>query len=184
MLWLETLGTITAILYLCLIAHRRRVAWFFYIASSLAFLPIFYSAQLYADAALQIFFVCMGICAWRSWRATQGRNIQVHSWPTPRLIRIALGITVASTALGYALFSWTNAGWFAYPDAFILVASVVATFLTVWRVVENWWFWLAVNSTTLVVYTLKSIWITSGLALLYTILTVYGLYRWRRARMS
>lgn len=184
MLWLETLGTITAVLYLCLIAHRRRIAWVFYIISSLAFIPVFYSTQLYADAALQIFFVCIGLCAWRSWSTTQGRDVEVLSWPTPRLTGIALGITVASCALGYALLSWTNAGWFAYPDAFILVASVVATFLTVWRVVENWWFWLAVNVTTLVVYTLKSIWITSGLALLYTMLTVYGLYQWRRARVA
>jgi nicotinamide mononucleotide transporter len=82
------------------------------------------------------------------------------------------------------LWRYTDAGFFAYADGFILVGSIVAAYLTVARVVENWWYWLVINLTTVVVYGLKAIWIACGLASIYTILSVYGLWQWRLARVK
>jgi nicotinamide mononucleotide transporter len=181
---LEAIGTVTAVVYLLLIAHRKRIAWFFYIVSSLAFIPVFFSAKLYGDAALQVFFVGMGVVAWRSWGRIAEREIRVVSWATLTHLIVTLSVGFLSAFVGQLLWRYTDAGLFAYADAFILVGSVVATFLTIARVVENWWYWLVINLTTVVVYGLKSIWIACGLATIYSVLSVYGLWQWRLARRA
>jgi nicotinamide mononucleotide transporter len=179
---LEAIGTVTAVVYLLLIAHRKRIAWFFYIVSSLAFIPVFFSAKLYGDTALQVFFVVMGVLAWRSWSRGKDREVRVVSWAPLTHLMIALGLGFLSAVMGQLLWRYTDAGFFAYPDGFILVGSIIATYLTVARVVENWWYWLAINVTTVIVYSLKSIWIAFGLATIYTVLSLYGLWQWRLAR--
>jgi nicotinamide mononucleotide transporter len=75
----------------------------------------------------------------------------------------------------------TEAGYYAFADAFLMVGSIVTTVLTVARVVENWWYWLAINITSVVLYGSKGIWITSCLAVLYSVLSIRGLIAWRRS---
>jgi|LakMenEpi03Aug12_release.lakeMendotaPanAssembly.Ray.scaffolds.fasta_scaffold694611_1 nicotinamide mononucleotide transporter len=184
MSFFEVTGTVTAVAYLLLIAHRKRIAWFFYIVSSLAFIPVFFGAKLYGDTTLQVLFVVMGVLAWRAWSRIAEREVAVVSWATLTHLVITLGLGFLSAVVGQLLWRYTDAGFFAYADGFILVGSIVATYLTVARVVENWWYWLVINLTTVVVYGLKAIWIACGLASIYTILSVYGLWQWRLARVK
>jgi nicotinamide mononucleotide transporter len=184
MSWFEVIGTATAVLYLLLIAHRKRIAWFFYIVSSLAFIPVFFTAKLYGDTALQVFFICMGIFAWRSWSKAKEQEVRVVCWPMYLHVVISLCVGFLTAIVGQGLLHFTDAGYFAYADAFILVGSVITTCLTIARVVENWWYWLVINLATVVVYGLKSIWIACGLAVIYSVLSVYGLWQWRVARQA
>jgi nicotinamide mononucleotide transporter len=63
-----------------------------------------------------------------------------------------------------------------------MVGSVIATFMTLGRVVENWWYWVIINLTAVLTYGLKELWVTVGLYGVYSILSVWGLMAWRRAQ--
>jgi nicotinamide mononucleotide transporter len=179
LLGLEIAGATTAILYLLLVTKRAWLAWPCYIASSAIYIPVFWHSQLYSDAILQGFFIAMGGWGWWSWRE-QGGAVELVRWSLRRHLRPLIGIIIGTGIVGGFVFLRTEAGCFAFADAFLLVGSLVATVLTVWRVVENWWYWIVINLASAVLYGAKGIWITCGLAVLYLGLSIRGLSVWER----
>lgn len=178
-LLLEIIGATLALAFLVLVGLRRWWAWPAYIASSLVYLPVFWESKLYYDALLQLFFVGMGVYGWRSWSA-EGEVIEPVSWGVAKHARvIALWLT-ASALMGLCLML-TDAGAYAFLDAFITVGSVLATVITVQRVLENWWYWLAINIVAAGTYGLKGLWVTTGLMVIYAGMSLWGLGEWRRA---
>lgn len=180
---LEFFGASTALLYLVLITKRRRSAWVWYVVSSAAYVPVFWSQQLFAVSALQLFFIGMGVWGWFSWDADDA-FVRIARWRGMTHLWLVLAIAGLTYLFGLMLGSMTEAGWYVYPDAFILAGSVAATFLTIMRVLENWWYWLVVNISSCCLYGVKGIWITFGLATVYALLSIRGLAEWRRASSS
>ena len=163
LLGLEFAGATTAILYLLLVTKRTWFAWPFYIASSALYIPVFWLSQLYADAMLQGFFIVMGAWGWWSWRE-QGETVALKRCSPRNHLLSLVSIGVGTGVVGGFIFPRTEAGYFAFADAFLLVGSIVTTALTVSRVVENWLYWMVINLASVVLYGAKGIWITSGLA--------------------
>lgn len=176
---LEVGGAVTAILYLLFITKRRWIAWPCYILSSMIYIPLFWASQLYSDALLQVFFVGMGCWGWQSWSRLMN-DVALVQWGAKRHIFLVLLIAILSLVVGSSVYHASGAGMLAFADAFLLVGSVLTTVLTIERVVENWWYWLAINVTSCIVYGCKGIWITCGLAAVYTVLSIRGLLEWKR----
>ncbi len=176
---LELIGAALALAFLVLVGLRRWWAWPAYIASSLVYLPVFWESKLYYDALLQLFFVGMGVYGWRSW-SLQGEVIEPISWGAAKHGRVLAMWLTASALMGLCLML-TDAGAYAFLDAFITVGSVLATVITVQRVLENWWYWLAINIVSAGTYGLKGLWVTTGLMAIYAVMSLWGLWEWRRA---
>jgi nicotinamide mononucleotide transporter len=177
----EIVGSLTALAYLLLIAKRLSVAWVFYIMSSVLYMFVFWRERLYADSLLQMFFVCLGLHAWKRWSATSVDKVMLTSVSFSKHLIAVVGIAGITGLVGGALYLYTDAGVVAFPDALILVGSVYATVLTVRGVIENWWYWVVINAVTVVLYYQKGLPMTVGLASLYTVISCYGLVQWRRA---
>jgi nicotinamide mononucleotide transporter len=180
---LEIVGLTAAMLYLFLVSRRTWMAWPAYILSSCVYAPIFWRSQLYADAALQLFFVGMGVAGWRAWSKFKG-PVSVVSLPPQKHVITVICIACATAVLGIALYMWTSAGLYAFPDAFLLIGSIGATFLTLRRVVENWHYWIVINATSALLYASKGIWLTCLLGLMYLCLSVRGLMMWKEGSRS
>lgn len=174
---IELLGVATALTYLVLVTKRRWIAWPFYIASSCLYTPVFWAADLYADAALQLYFVVMGLYGWQVWKA-EASEVAVVSMPLSSALRIAAAIVGVSVCAGYAL-SFTRAGWFGYSDAFISIGSVVATYLTARKVLESWYYWIVIDLFATGVFGMRELDITVWLYLIYSLLAVRALLDWR-----
>lgn len=177
----EVVGSVTALAYLLLIAKRLAIAWLFYIVSSVLYMLVFWQERLYADSLLQMFFVCLGLHAWKRWSVTSVNKVMLTSEGVSKHLVAVVGIAAMTGMVGGALYLYTDAGMFAFPDALILVGSVYATVLTVRGVIENWWYWVVINSVTVGLYYQKGLSMTVGLAALYTVISCYGLVQWRRA---
>ena len=65
---LEWLGVLTGVLYVILISYKKIAAWFFALSSSLIYVYICFSYQLYLESFLQVFYVIMALYGWKSWR--------------------------------------------------------------------------------------------------------------------
>jgi len=175
----ELLGALLAVLYLVFVTYRWRVAWVVCIASSLLYVPVFWSSQLYADAALQVYFVGMALYAWWSWSG-RPEEVSVVRWTAPRHMGIIVVWLIATFVVGVAL-RHTPAGIYAFPDAFISIGSVIATVLTARRVIENWWYWIVINALATAVFAMKGLSLTALLYAAYAALSVRGLAAWREA---
>lgn len=154
--------------------------WSTGIVGAALFGALFWQAKLYADAALQIFFILTSIWGWRHWlRGERGRPVAVTRAP-PALLAGALGAAVAVTAgYGAMLHKFTDAVA-PFTDSAVLALSVVAQLLLMQRKLETWWFWLAVNTVAVPLFASRGLYLTAALYAGYWVNAIYASYRWRR----
>jgi nicotinamide mononucleotide transporter len=73
-----------------------------------------------------------------------------------------------------------TAAAFPYLDAFVTVSSVVTTYMVARKILENWLYWLVVDSLSLYLYWQRDLNLYVVLFALYLVLVVLGLIRWHR----
>lgn len=178
-LTIEISGALFAIVYLLLAARRRWLAWLPYIASSILYFPVFWQSELVFNALLQLVFVWMGVRGLLCWRQQKG-NFQPVLWGLKRHGVLIAVWAVVTLALG-GVASLSTPGWVAFADAGVAVGSIIATCVTVERVMANWWYWLAIDSLAMVVFSAQGLWVSAGLYAVYCLLCIHGLREWRRA---
>ena len=69
---------------------------------------------------------------------------------------------------------------FPYFDAFVTVSSIVTTYMVARKILENWVYWLVVDSLSMYLYLERGLYLYAGLFALYLVLVVIGLVRWHR----
>jgi len=53
--------------------------------------------------------------------------------------------------------------------------------LVVWKVLENWYYWLVINSVSAVLCWLKGLELITALHVLYLVMTVFGIMAWHKS---
>lgn len=142
---------------------------------------IFYQAKLYSDSFLQVIYVFFQFYGWWHW-LHGGR--ERTSAPVTRLSpRALVGYLVAgilgSLLWGFGMARFTDAA-LPYPDAFVVVFSLIAQWLLARKVLESWYFWIAVDVLAIGVYFLKQLYLTSGLYAVFLVLAIFGLLAWKK----
>jgi nicotinamide mononucleotide transporter len=92
----------------------------------------------------------------------------------------AIGGTVAVSAIiGWLMSRYTDA---AYPfvDASVTVSSIVTTYMVARKILENWIYWLVIDSVSLYLYWQRELYLYAGLFALYLVLVVIGFVSWHR----
>jgi nicotinamide mononucleotide transporter len=180
---LEVFGFVTGLL--CVWAVWRRWVWNWPvgIANNLAFLVLFLGVGLYADSVLQLAFIALGIVGWISWSRRDART--VTDLRVRRIDRrtglITLGTTVVGTiGVAVVLINGTDSV-VPWPDAFVLVASLVATWLQARRMLEHWYLWIVIDVVSVPLYFAKGLALTAVLYLVFLGLCVGGVLSWRRS---
>ena len=64
----EFLGMVLAIFYLILAIRQNILCWYAAFISSAIYLFVFYQANLYMEALLQLFYAMVAIYGWRQWK--------------------------------------------------------------------------------------------------------------------
>ena len=92
-----------------------------------------------------------------------------------------IGLTVLVTALlGYVMQTKTDAS-FPYEDAFITVASLVAQYLMIKKILQSWLFWIIVDVVAIIIYAYKDLYFTTVLYVLFLVMAVMGYLEWKKA---
>jgi len=180
--WTEILGFVSGAL--CVYFAATRNIWTFPIglASNIVFFEVFFQAQLYADAGLQVVYFGLGIAGWIGWVRGRAVDNKAATERMPRrYIPAILIVALAATALlVWVLVTFTDSPT-PVPDAATTTVSLVAQFLLNRRWIENWYVWIAVDVAYIALYLYKELWITAALYLIFIALCVHGLRTWRRA---
>jgi nicotinamide mononucleotide transporter len=180
---LEAFGFVTGLLTVWAVWRRWIWNWPVGIANNVAFLVLFLGVGLYADSVLQLAFIALGIVGWVSWTRRGARvaaEVRVRRIDR-RSAAIAFGVTVAGTvAVAVLLIAGTDSV-VPWPDAFVLVASLVATWLQARRVLEHWYLWIVIDLVSVPLYLVKGLALTAVLYLGFLGLCVGGVFAWRRS---
>jgi len=163
------------------LAGRNSVhTWWTGIVGCTLFGLLFYQAALYADVVLQGFFVLTSVYGWLKWRKGDGGTVLpiTHMRPLSLVWMVPAG--VAATAIyGTLLYLYTKA-FAPFFDSAVLVFSVIAQFLLMQRRIENWGFWLLVNSIAVPLYSSRGLGITAALYAFFWINAVASWLWWRK----
>lgn len=177
---MEALAVVLALAYLALAIKRNIGCWAAAAISTTLYLFIFLEVKLYAEALLQIFYLIMAGYGFLHWRKVDSEGLQpVVRWSSRQHV-LALGlIGLASLGLGH-LLSLTDAAW-PLVDAFTTCASLVATWMVARRVLDNWVYWLVIDSISILLYLERALFFTACLFAIYIIMIFFGWRSWTLA---
>lgn len=174
-----------AIAYLLLAVRRNIWCWAAAFVSTVIYTGVFARASLYMDSALQVFYALMAIYGWSQWRqhadASQDLGISTRS------LRWHAGVIITVLALGAVSGAWlkvNTSAAFPYIDSLTTWASVVATWMVARKVLENWLYWIVIDSVSIALYLNRELYLTAILFVFYTVIAVVGWQSWRRAQQE
>jgi nicotinamide mononucleotide transporter len=67
-----------------------------------------------------------------------------------------------------------------YIDSFTTWASVVTTWMVARKVLENWWYWMLINSVSIFLFIDRELYQTAAMLGVYLLLSVIGYMAWRK----
>jgi nicotinamide mononucleotide transporter len=180
---LEATSVLFSILYLVLAIRESLWCWPAAFLSSVLTLVVVLGARLYSEVVLNVYYAAMAVYGWYQWqyggRRRGAAELPISIWPLKAHV-IAIGGSLAlSLGVGAIMSRHTQAA-FPYLDAFVTVSSVVTTYLVARKILENWLYWLVVDSLALYVYWQRELYFFVALFALYLVLVVIGLVRWHR----
>jgi nicotinamide mononucleotide transporter len=178
---IEIAATLLGVANIVLIVRRSIWNYPFALAMVSLYAVIFFGAKLYSDAGLQVFFVVVNLYGWWAWSQNKANagEIVVERLTASALTSWAAGSVGAILAWGTIMARLTDAS-FPYWDGSVAMLSVAAQILMTQRKLENWWWWIAVNTVSIPLYLVKGLTLTAGLYGLFLILAIWGLIEWRR----
>ncbi|MEM1089319.1 MAG: nicotinamide riboside transporter PnuC [Pseudomonadota bacterium] len=177
---LEAIAVVLAIAYLLLAARENSWCWVCAFISTAIYIGLFYSVALLSESLLNIFYLVMAVYGWWQWRGGGGvERREIHRWSWRRHVAVILGTALCVPLL--ARLTSAAGAEYAYLDAATTCYAVVTTFMVTRKVLENWLYWLVVDSVSIYLYLAKGLTMTAGLFALYLGICVAGFFSWRRA---
>ncbi len=181
-LW-ESLAVVLALAYLLLAMKESVWCWPAAFISSGIYMVIFWSVNLYMEALLSFYYVAMAVYGYWMWTkgGNQHHGITITSWSLTTHIRIIVITAILALVLGYFMANNTNAS-FPYLDAATTCFAIMTTYLVAKKILENWLYWVVINSVSIYLYINKELMLTSALFVLYVILAVVGYIQWKKSK--
>ncbi|WEF32624.1 nicotinamide riboside transporter PnuC [Pseudoduganella chitinolytica] len=163
------------------LAGRNNVhSWWLGIVGCALFAVLFHDVRLYADVALQVFFILTCIVGWVQWRrGAGGTPLPITSASVRSLAQLGLAGIAATVAYGLMLHRFTDA-YAPFIDSAVLAFSVIAQFLLMGRRIETWPVWLLVNTISVPLYASRGLHLTAALYAAYWVNAVVSWWWWRR----
>lgn len=179
---LELVAVLMAVAYLLLAIRQNIWCWLCAGVSTAIYVVLFANAKLYMESALNVFYFAMAIYGWIVWTSGRsgGSQMPVVVWPRQIHARAIAVVAIASLVSGYVLSHYTDAE-FPYIDSLTTWGAIWATFLVARKVLENWWYWLAIDLASIFIYWSRDLQLTSVLFVAYVIMIPFGLIGWSRS---
>ncbi|HQR73497.1 MAG TPA: nicotinamide riboside transporter PnuC [Sulfurovum sp.] len=175
----ELLAVGFGIAYILLAAKESLWTWFFAFFGTLIYTILFWHDALLSSAILNFYYMGMAFYGFYLWRGgTKKEELPISSWSVYLHGKIILAGLVLSLTGGYISDRYLGAN-FAYLDTFVMVFSVIATWMLAKKILENWLYWIVVDSVAIVLYWKSGYLATIVLFVLYVILAVYAYVSWR-----
>lgn len=179
---IELIAVVAGVVYLVLAGKESLLCWFFAAVSTLLYIYILWDVKLYAEMALQFYYLFMAGYGFYQWKFSHSQNenqmpISVLSIKQHGLL--ILSTLIASAILGYILASQTDAQ-LPYIDSFTTVGALVTTWMVTKKYLENWLYWIVVDGVAVYQYFNKELYLTALLFVAYVIMVIIGYFAWRK----
>tara|TARA_B100000459_G_scaffold142664_1_gene103504 strand:- start:1563 stop:2144 length:582 start_codon:yes stop_codon:yes gene_type:complete len=178
--WFEIVAALLAITYLLLAMRQDARCWIAWIISSLMYLFVMYSAGLYMEAGLQIFYLLMGFYGLYQWQYKLANNeaLKIKVWPITTHMMCLTTLFLLVLTSGYILSNNTDAAS-PYIDAFTTWGAIIASYMVAKKILENWIYWFVVDFVSVFLFVSRELYPTALLFCLYLVLVIFGYRSWK-----
>lgn len=200
---LQLVGVALGLLYLWLEYRADIRLWIVGLVMPVVHGALYYTAGLYADFSMQLYYVLAGVYGWIVWHNARGRKVasgtlkvaeaevegkiggtgntglRIGHTPLRQIVPLVAVYVAAHAGIYGVLVGFTDST-VPFWDAMTTAASIVGMWMLSRKYVEQWLVWLAVDMVCVGLYIYKDIPLTAGLYALYSALAVAGYLRWRR----
>jgi nicotinamide mononucleotide transporter len=185
-LGLETIAVVLGIAYLLFAMRENSLCWYCAFISTGIYIWIFGDVSLYMESALNAYYMVMAVYGWYQWQrggnSSEGiklsglgsKKSSVRHW-------LSVGFVGSIRAICYRKIPM--------PECLILIpllpwGSVITTYMVARKVIENWLYWIVIDSVSIFLYIDRELYQTAGLFALYLVLAVIGYLAWRKAYLE
>ncbi|NBB91979.1 MAG: nicotinamide riboside transporter PnuC [Gammaproteobacteria bacterium] len=177
----ELVAVVLAVAYLLLAVRQNRLCWVAAFFSTAIFTVLFWNVQLLMQSALNVYYMAMAVYGWWHWQhgSESAGWLPIKRW-RPKQHALALA-TIAACALlsGFLLERHSDAAW-PYLDSLVTWGAVVTTFMVARKVLDNWAYWMVINSLAVFLFIDRGMALTALLHITYLVISVFGWMSWHR----
>lgn len=174
----EWIAVASSVIYVILAAQKQILCWFFAFISSALYVYLCFSAQLYLESILQLFYVVMAVVGFLLWN--RPTKTEIIKWKVSYHIINILVSAGLTFLLGYLFSIYTDQAN-PYIDAATTVFSLAATFMVTQRVLENWIYWIVIDAVSVYLFYTRELHLTAVLFLIFTVLAIVGYFSWKKS---
>lgn len=182
----EIIAALLSIFYISLAIKQNIWCWIAAFFSTLIYSILFFDATLLMSSFLNAYYLIMAIYGWYSWKIRNNykdSNLKISTLNLSVNAKIIVVLSIISIVLGYYMTNYTNASY-AYLDSTITIFSLVATYMMTKKILDNWIYWIIIDSAAIYLYFKKEFYVTSILFLIYTILAFLAYMEWKKEYKS
>ena len=176
----EAIAVMLAIAYLLLAMKESLWCWYCAFVSTAIYTLIFWDVSLLMESGLNVFYMVMAVYGWWQWQrgGRSHHGVRIHRLSGKTHLKLIGLVVVLSLASGYLLSENTRAVW-PYVDAFTTWGSVVTTWMVARKVLENWLYWIVIDSVSILLYLDRGLYLTALLFFAYVIIVIIGFFSWK-----
>ena len=177
----EALAVCLGILYLLLAMWEKISCWYAAFLSTLIFLFLFWDVNLLMESALQVYYLGMAVYGWWQWQhgGAGDSALPISRW-RPRQHATAIAVILSTSALSGWLLSANTEAAMPYLDSFTTWGAVLTTWMVARKILENWLYWLVIDSVSIFLYLDRGLFLTAGLFAGYVVIVIFGFVTWTR----
>ena len=181
---LEVIAVVFAMAYLLLAVRENVWCWLFAFISTAIYTVLFWDVSLLMESALNVYYMLMAVYGWYQWTrgGTNGDELphalKVRSMSGVQHALTITAIVVLSLVSGYLLGEHSTAAW-PYIDSFTTWASVITTYLVARKYLQNWLYWIVIDTVSIPLYIDRGLNLTALLFVAYVVIAVVGYFKWR-----
>lgn len=172
----------------CVILAGRNSKYNFYIGYvyNVFLAVLFWNQSLFAAMALQPVAFAINIFGHYRWTHPKSYERSVGDSRKLRVSRMNLkgwgayaGIILSGGAILGSILSAYTADPLPWLDAYILMLTFLAQYLSAQKRLECWYVWMAVNAANIVLYATSQLWAMTAVAALYLINGIVSFFNWK-----
>ena len=175
----ELAAVLLGIAYLLLAVRESIWCWYAAFGSTAIFLYLFWDVGLLMESGLQVYYLAMAVYGWWQWQHGSGDSgeLEITTWSPGRHVLAMGGVLLAALASGFLLDRYTEAV-LPFVDSFTTWGSILTTWMVARKVLENWLYWLVIDSVCVYLYLDRELYLTALLFMVYLVIVVFGYRKW------
>ena len=180
---LEVLAMIVSLCYVHFAAKQHIACWPFALCSTGLYTWLFWETNLFFQSLLNGWYLIMAVYGWFNWKNMEDDDKGVQNWSVKSNL-IVTSVLLLVTVLSYQLISAFVEQKILFLDLAIAIFSAFVTYMLAQKVLENWLYWIVINSFTVWLCFQQGLILTAVLFILYVAYAIKGYVSWRREIIS